>query len=142
MFTIDVITRRENAMNHTAHSTAHYRYIAKQLSALEEIDVEADSNLLLWLPENRAAFSTVKTMKIPRIGSEEMETPTHNSVISTFLTILSSRLKSGHPIQVIFTEPCNITQGNLNILRIGGHVVLVAHEAVDLRPFPHFPPSD
>jgi hypothetical protein len=122
--TADPVTGEEGALNHSQN----YREISEYLSGLEEIymDVDTAADLLLWLtrPENHTAFSTVKSIRLSYFG-HDTDTSDQNSMVQILVEVLNMRVESGHPIQLTFVSPGKVSQGTLDMLRKGGHIVLV-----------------
>jgi hypothetical protein len=122
--TADPVTGEEDALNHSQN----YREISEYLSGLEEIYIDADTaaDLLLWhtRAENRTAFSTVNSIKLSYFG-HNTDTSDQNSMVQILVEVQNMRVESGHPIQLTFVSPGEVSQGTLDLLRKEGHVVLV-----------------
>jgi hypothetical protein len=114
-----------------------YQEISESLSGLEEICMHADTaaDLLLWLscPEKHTAFSTVKSIKISHCGYQQ-DPKGRQSVVPGLVEMQNMRMESGHPIQLTLVAPGEISQETLDLLRKGGHAVLVDDD-VDVRPY-------
>jgi hypothetical protein len=127
--TDDPFTGEDDVMDHTTH----YGMISESLSNLQEIIIDAQSaaDLFPWLacPENQAAFSTVKVIRL----SHFQELLGHDHMIHSIGAVLSMRVDAGHPIHLVMTKLSGITPGTLRMLHQEYEDALIEDDDVALR---------